>query len=125
MANPLARHGGLTYLHLSARDGERTPAFYERVCGWRIERRPSGDHRFADPDGMLIGGFGAPSTPPGPNIVPYIYVDDIASAVAAAEANGGTIVEAIRPEGDIQVAQLADPSGNVIGVWQFTRPSSG
>ena len=116
MGNPLARHGGLTYLHLSARDVPRTATFYERVCGWKLEPRGGDDYRFADPDGMMIGGFGQAAEP---SIVPYIYVDDIAAAVATAEAQGGTVVEAIRPEGDIKLARLRDPSGNVIGVWQF------
>jgi uncharacterized protein len=120
MKNPLARHGGLTYLHLAAGDVPRTATFYERVCGWKIERRSDDGYRFSDPDGMLIGGFGKPGAPSEPAIVPYVYVDDIVAAVAAAEASGGTIVEPIRPEGDIKVARLRDPSGNVVGVWQFS-----
>lgn len=118
MKNPLARHGGLTYLRLPAPD-PRTATFYERVCGWKIEPRDGGDYRFADPDGLMIGAFDSTAPPLQSGVVPYVYVDDLAAALATAEANGGSVVETIRAEGDIRVARLRDPSGNVIGLWQF------
>jgi len=31
------------------------------------------------------------------------------------------VVAAPRREGDVLVARLRDPAGNVIGVWQFER----
>ena len=32
--------------------------------------------------------------------------------------NGGEVVTAPYPEGDLRVATFRDPAGNVIGVWQ-------
>jgi predicted enzyme related to lactoylglutathione lyase len=50
--------------------------------------------------------------------LPYIYVDHINDAVEQARACGGEIVKATYPEGDLLVATVRDPAGNVIGLWQ-------
>ena len=117
MSNPLARHGGLSYLHIPTRDAEQSAVFYERVLGWSIERRDGGAVRFATPDGLLIGGFG--SDEPGTGMKAWFYVDGIEAAIERVTANGGRIVEPLRGEGDIRVVELADPAGNRLGLWQF------
>jgi uncharacterized protein len=116
-SNPLARHGGLSYLHIPARDPEKSAAFYERVLGWAIERRTDGGFRFATPDGLLIGGFG--TDPPGAGFVPWFYVDGIEAAIERVTASGGRIAEPLRPEGDIRVVEIRDPADNRLGLWQF------
>ena len=35
-----------------------------------------------------------------------------------AGANGGVVVSAIRNEGNLWVATISDPAGNLIGLWQ-------
>ena len=115
--NPLARHGGLSYLHIPARDADESAVFYERVLGWTIERRDGVACRFATPDGLLIGGFG--SDAPGSGMVPWFYVDGIDAAIERATGNGGRIVAPLRSQGDIRVVELADPAGNRLGLWQF------
>ena len=115
----LARHGGLTYVEIPATDPVRSAAFYERIFGWRIDRRADDDLRFADRTGHLIGRWAlgrAISREAG--LLPYIYVDDIHEAVELAGANGGVVVSAIRTEGNLWVATISDPAGNLIGLWQ-------
>jgi len=115
----LARPGGLTYLEIPAVDVQRSADFYAKVCGWRVEQRDSAEPRFADPAGMLIGRWvtsRAISREPG--LLPYIYVENVAQAVERAVAQGGTIIKACYTEGNLLVATVADPAGNVIGLWQ-------
>jgi hypothetical protein len=115
----LARHGGLTYLEIPATDPVSSAAFYERIFGWRIDRRGDDDLRFADGTGHLIGRWAtgrAISREAG--LLPYIYVDGIHEAVELAGANGGVVVSAIRTEGNLWVATISDPAGNLIGLWQ-------
>jgi predicted enzyme related to lactoylglutathione lyase len=50
----------------------------------------------------------------------YIYVADVADTLDAVTAHGGQVVEPPYPEGTLRVALIADPAGNVIGVWQQT-----
>jgi predicted enzyme related to lactoylglutathione lyase len=118
--NPLARHGGLTYLHIPAADLRQSASFYGAVFGWKIEERPDGV-RFADRDGFLIGGFGLGPAQGEERLVCYFYVDDIHAAVALATAAGGEVIAPPSAQPDILVARVRDPAGNVIGLWQFAR----
>jgi predicted enzyme related to lactoylglutathione lyase len=119
-SNPLARHGGLSYLEVPTSDPRRSADFYARVLGWTIDERTPQDIRFAAPDGLLIGRFA-----PGhaiarePGLRPFLYVDDLDAAVARVTAHGGEIVQGPYPEGDLRAAKVRDPSGNPLGLWQF------
>jgi uncharacterized protein len=115
--NPLARHGGLSYLHIPARDADQSAAFYERVLGWTIERRDGVAARFSTPDGLLIGGFG--SDEPGAGFVPWFYVDGIEAAIERVTSSGGRVVDPLAAKGDIRVVEIHDPAGNRLGLWQF------
>jgi predicted enzyme related to lactoylglutathione lyase len=89
-ANPLARHGGLSYLEIPATDPERSAAFYANVLGWQIDRRAETDFRFADAKGLLIGRWvddRAASDEAGP--LPFFYVDRLDAALAAVAKDGG------------------------------------
>jgi predicted enzyme related to lactoylglutathione lyase len=116
--NPLARHGGLSYLHIPAADLRQSAAFYGGVFGWKIEERPDG-LRFADRDGLLIGGFGLGPPQREERLVCYFYVEDLDAAIARAVAAGGEVVAPPAAQPDIRVARLHDPAGNLIGLWQF------
>ena len=119
-AHPLARHGRLSYLEIPASDGQKSAVFYTQIFGWRIDDRGGGDWRFSDGDGGLIGRFArdrVPSREAG--WMPVVYVDDIELAVSRAPAHGGQVVKPPYREGDVHVAWLRDPAGNLLGVWQF------
>jgi predicted enzyme related to lactoylglutathione lyase len=53
-----------------------------------------------------------------PGLLPYIYVDHIDEVVGRVVAHGGEVVKAVYPEGNLWVATVRDPAGNVIGLWQ-------
>jgi predicted enzyme related to lactoylglutathione lyase len=115
----LARHGGLSYLEIPAVDARRSAAFYEKVVGWILRDHDTDDPRFSDATGHLIGRWVtgcAISREPG--LLPYIYVDDIDRAMERVAAHGGEIVKPPYPEGNLWVATIRDPAGNVIGLWQ-------
>jgi predicted enzyme related to lactoylglutathione lyase len=115
----LARHGGLSYLEIPAADVHRSVAFYEAVCGWKVEWRKPDDARFADATGHMIGRWVAGrAAPREPGLLPYLYVDRIDDAIKQAVANGGEVIKPVDAEGDIWVATVRDPTGNVIGLWQ-------
>jgi predicted enzyme related to lactoylglutathione lyase len=118
--NPLARHGALSYLEIPAAAPRESARFYERVLGWHIERRSDDDFRFTGADGRLIGRWvkgRAAAREPG--MVPYLYVDAVGDAIARAVEDGGEILEGPVAEGDILIARVRDPGGNLIGLWQF------
>ena len=115
----LARHGSLSYLEIPAVDARRSAAFYEQVLGWNIRDHDTDDPRFDDATRHLIGRWvigRAISREPG--LLPYIYVDRIDDAVARVAAHRGEVVKAPYAEGNLWVATVRDPAGNVIGLWQ-------
>jgi uncharacterized protein len=115
----LARHGGLSYLHMPAIDVQQSAAFYERVFGWNVHRRDNGGAGFSDATGHVGGAWvtdQAISREPG--LLPYIYVDRIDYTLQQVAAQGGEVVKAPYPEGNLWVATFRDPAGNVIGLWQ-------
>jgi predicted enzyme related to lactoylglutathione lyase len=115
----LARHGGLSYLEIPAIDAQASARFYGHVLGWSIELRESGEPQFKDATGHLIGRWvTGRALAREPGLLAYFYVDRIDDAVGRALAHGGEVVQAPYPEGDLWVARVRDPAGNLIGVWQ-------
>jgi predicted enzyme related to lactoylglutathione lyase len=115
----LARHGGLSYLEIPAVDAEKSATFYRHVLGWKIQERGAGDQRFEDATGHLIGRWAlGHAIAREPGLILYFYVDGIDAAVAKVIAHGGEVVRAPYPEGDLWVATVRDPAGNLIGLWQ-------
>src|SRR5262249_61672818 len=115
----LTRHGGLSYLETPAVDAQQSAAFYRQVLGWSLERRDTGDLRFEDATGHLIGRWltsRAISREPG--LLAYFYVDCIGDAVGRVVPYGGEVVQEPYVEGNLWVATVRDPAGNVIGLWQ-------
>jgi uncharacterized protein len=115
----LTRNGGLTYLEIPAVDPGRSASFYEQVLGWRIDRSDPSHFKFLDQTGHLLGRWltgRAISRKPG--LLPFIYVDRIEEAVSQVVPNGGEIVKAPYTEGNLLVAAIRDPAGNMIGLWQ-------
>ena len=112
----LARHGGLSYLEIPAADIAQSARFYAEVVGWNVD----GDAgKFGDSRGLLIGRLvkGRPASREA-GMLPYVYVDRIEDAVASATECGGELVKAVYPEGNLWVAVVRDPAGNLVGLWQ-------
>ena len=117
------RPGGVSYLRIPA-PNPRTASFYAAVFGWNLRgdpERPS----FDDATGHVIGHFVTDLPVAGESgFRPYVYVDDVDETIDRAIAEGGEVVTPPYPEGDLWVAVLRDPSGNVVGAWQ-RGPRSG
>jgi len=115
----LKRDGSVSYLHIPAVDARQSAEFYETVFGWDVNGKDTDRPSFNDGTGNVSGAWmtnQVVSREPG--LLPYIYVDRIDDAVALIEANGGEIVVAPYPEGNLRVGTFRDPAGNVIGLWQ-------
>jgi len=119
MAQHLFGHGRLSYVQIPAVDVRTSATFYETVFGWKARGDGTNHLSFTDATGDMIGAWvtdRAISREPG--VLPYIYVHGIDAILEKVTANAGEIVKAPYPEGDLWVATLRDPAGNVIGVWQ-------
>jgi predicted enzyme related to lactoylglutathione lyase len=93
--------------------------FYTRVFGWRTRQRGDGSTAFDDGAGEVSGAWvlgRRASTEPG--LLVYIMVDSVAAAVDAALAHGGVLIQPIGADAPEITARVADPAGNVIGLYQ-------
>jgi predicted enzyme related to lactoylglutathione lyase len=116
----VARPAGISYLRIPAADAQRAAAFYRAVFGWKVDTDRA-DPSFEDGTGHVIGHIHADMEVSGDaGIRPYVYVESVDSTLEKIEANGGVVVTAPYPEGDLTVAVFRDPEGNVAGIWQLS-----
>jgi predicted enzyme related to lactoylglutathione lyase len=118
--HPVFRPGGISYLRIPAPDPQTAAAFYEAVFGWTV-RRDRDDPAFEDGTGHVIGHFRSDHAVAGEDGVrPYVFVESLDATLEKAVAEGAEVVEAPYPEGDLWVALIRDPGGNVVGLWEQT-----
>jgi uncharacterized protein len=112
--------GDISHIEFPADDLERAKQFYSAVAGWEF------DTMEGFPEDWLFrtsetagGGLGKRGESVGTVIRAYINVASLEDAVAAAEANGGSIVT---PPTDVpgqgRFAAVIDSQGSEIGLWQ-------
>ena len=119
MSQHLFAAGRFSYVQIPALDVRRSAEFYGSVFGWHVRGGSEAHLSFADASGDMIGAFvtgRAPAADAG--VQPFIYVHGIDAALARAIEHGGTLVREPYPEGDLWVATVRDPAGNIIGIWQ-------
>jgi predicted enzyme related to lactoylglutathione lyase len=114
--------GEITHIELPADDPERAKRFYTAVAGWEFSESQGFPGYFvfrtADRAG---GGLGKRGESVGSVVRVYITVDSLEEAIAAAQANGGTITaQPADVPGMGRFAVAKDPEGNEIGLWQNT-----
>jgi predicted enzyme related to lactoylglutathione lyase len=114
----VARPGGVSYLRIPARDVPLSAEFYRAVFGWRL-RGTAEAPSFSDGTGHVIGHWRTDLPAAGnAGVLPYIYVTDLAATLRTATDRGADVVTPPYPEGNLWVATIRDPAGNVIGIWQ-------
>lgn len=114
----VARPGGVSYLRIPARDVVQSAEFYRAVFGWRLRGSPDAPS-FSDGTGHVIGHWRTDLPAAGKaGVLPYIYVTDLGDTLRIATERGAEINTPPYPEGNLRVATIRDPAGNVIGIWQ-------
>jgi uncharacterized protein len=116
------REGGISYLRIPASDPQRAAGFYSDVFGWKV-RTDRDEPSFEDATGDVIGHFVTGQDVAGEaGIRPYVFVADVVATLETAVGKGAEVVTPPYPEGDLTVAVVRDPEGNVVGVWQQGSP---
>ena len=112
--------GTITHVEFPADDPDRARRFYTAVAGWEFKESESfpGYSLFRTEEGHG-GGLGKRGETVGNTARIYITVDRLEDAVAAAEANGGSVVT---PPSDVpgqgRFAAVLDSEGSEIGLWE-------
>ena len=113
-------HGRLAYVQIPALDVNASAAFYKDIFGWEVRGGSASHLSFTDSSGNVIGAFvTGRQISSDPGVIPYNYVHGLDATLAKMTAAGSKVVREPYLEGDVWVATLTDPAGNVIGIWQF------
>ncbi|MGH9510901.1 MAG: VOC family protein [Terriglobales bacterium] len=112
----------ICYLQIPAVDPRQSAIFYEKVFGWNIRDRDSGNPSFDDATGDVSGSwFTNLVIARQPGILPSIWVDSIEATMARVVDSGGEVVESAHhdfPGSTSWIADFRDPAGNVLGLYQ-------
>lgn len=106
----------LNYVELTVGAIGPARAFYEAAFGWALTE--FGPTYAATVSGDTDLGLQADGETPGAAPLPVIEVDDIAAAVTAVTAAGGTVVQPIFAYPGARRFHFTDPAGNVMAVSQ-------
>jgi predicted enzyme related to lactoylglutathione lyase len=119
----------LRHFAINANDLPRAKAFYETLFGWEmVPWGPPGFYLIAI-DGVQTGSLQERHELIAGNRTNSFRlsfaVDDPYATLAAAKANGGTVLmEPYQIEGGPEVGYLEDTEGNIVGIGRYSAPKS-
>ncbi len=112
--------GEFTHIEFPADDVDRAKRFYSAVVGWQFGEMEGTPGYWLFQNGETSGGaIGNRGDSVGQVIRVYLNVEKLETAVAAAEANGGSL---ITPPSEVpgfgRYAVVSDSEGSEIGLWE-------
>lgn len=115
------------WIEIRTRDAAQAARFYEEVFGWRMTERATADGSAVwlfdtggEPrlENLRRGGIWARPSDESLGVIVYVVVDDIDATLAKVTALGGEVAGPKTPQGSAYRAYFADPSGNILGLWE-------
>jgi predicted enzyme related to lactoylglutathione lyase len=125
-------NGRVVHFEIPYDDGDRARGFYREAFGWQLQSMPgmgytlvssgpSDDTGPTEP-GFINGGMMSRDDSPSAAPILVIDVDSIDDTLDRIGRLGGKTLRAREPVGDMGfAAYLADPEGNVIGLWETAQ----
>ena len=112
--------GEITHVEFPADDVERAKRFYSAVAGWELGEVDGSPGYWMFRTGERAGGgLGKRGDVVSGVIRVYITVDKLEEGIAAAEANGGTVItQPTDIPGMGRFAAVLDSEGNEVGLWE-------
>ena len=117
-------HGEINHFEVPYDDEERAKRFYTGVFGWQFRSMDEDPDYFlyeAGPGG-LGGGIGKRGRNAPDAVRNYIAVESIDDSLAAATANGGSVVVPKTDIGFGWYAAITDTEGNELGLYKAKNP---
>ena len=116
----MPKHGEFNHIEFPADDLARAQRFYGAVFGWQFRPAEGMDDYVVYTAGPadLGGGIGVRGKTAPERIRNYLAVDSIEDALAAATANGGTVMVPKTDIGFGWYAAITDTEGNEVGLYK-------
>ena len=124
--------GRVVHFEIPYDDGDRARTFYTEAFGWQLQSMPgmgytlvssgpTGETGPTEP-GFINGGMMSRGDSPSASPILVVDVDSIDDTLSRIDRLGGKTLRGREPVGDMGfAAYLADPEGNVIGLWETAR----
>jgi uncharacterized protein len=109
----------VVHFEIGCRDKEKTEEFFSKLFDWKIERMGPGCMISTGSEAGINGHITSLGHEPHNYVTVYVQVDDLQTYLDKAGTLGGkTLVPPVEIPGQGSFAWLADPDGNVIGLWK-------
>ncbi len=110
----------VSHVEWCCRDLQRATGFYEALFGWRFQRFSNHYALHTPPSGgTRVGLMERQEVLPSGGLALFVTVNGLDEALSRAKALGGAVAEAPRDiPGYGRWAQLLDPDGNRIGLFE-------
>jgi len=105
----------VVHFEVHAKDGKKSQEFYSKLFGWTVDSNNPMNYGLVEAtDGGIGGGI---TQSDEPMVTFYVNVPDVGAALKTAESLGAkTVMPPTAVPGGPEIAQFADPDGNVIGL---------
>jgi uncharacterized protein len=108
----------IVHIEFSSADFTRTAAFYGELFGWQTQENAAATYMKFDGADGASGGWVRADMVQSPGPIPYLLVEDLSATMEKVEKKGGRIIARRLPfAGGGEVGLVADPDGNVLGLW--------
>jgi len=109
------------HFEIVGKDQGALQRYYGNLFGWKLNTDFPGGYGMTDPaqTGLIVGVGATPDGSTG-HVTGYVTVDDIDATLAkAVDLGGSVIMPKFSPDGNAQLALVADPEGHVLGLTQM------
>src|SRR5450432_3052598 len=114
----------IVHIEFASADFARTAAFYGGLFGWQTQQNATATYMKFDGDDGPTGGWVRADMVQSPGPIPYLTVADLGASLDKVEKAGGRVITRRMPfAGGGEVGLVADPDGNVIGLWMRKKDS--
>lgn len=109
----------VVHFEIGCRDSGRTQKFFADLFGWNMQQYGPAAMISTGDGGGINGHINALGHEPHNYVTVYVQVDDLQAYLNKAGTMGGkTLVPPTEVPGAGHFAWLADPDGNIIGLWK-------
>ncbi len=109
------------HFEIVGKDQGALQRYYGNLFGWKLNTDFPGGYGMTDPaqTGLIVGVGATPDGSAG-HVTGYVTVDDINATLAkAVDLGGSVIMPKFSPDGNAQLALVADPEGHVLGLTEM------
>jgi uncharacterized protein len=108
------------HFEIVGKDQGALQRYYGDLFGWKLNTDNPGGYGMSDPaqTGVVVGVGSTPDGSAG-HVTGYVTVADINATLAKATDLGGQVImPKFSPDGNAQLALVADPEGHVLGLTE-------